>query len=43
MSEQSARYADRAVIYVLLALAAIVWLGFGGAIFVGILQNTGVG
>jgi len=36
----SSRYAERAVIYVLLALAAVVWLGLGGAVFLGILHNA---
>lgn len=42
MSGQS-RYAERGVIYALLALAAAVWIGFGGAVFVGILHNAGAG
>ena len=41
MSDQTRGYAERGVIYALLALAAIVWLGFGGAVFVGILHNAG--
>jgi hypothetical protein len=41
MSDQSRSYAERAVIYVLLGLAAVVWFGFGSLVFVGILQNTG--
>jgi hypothetical protein len=41
MSDSSSRYAEHVVIYALLALAAIVWLGLGGAVFVGILQNAG--
>jgi hypothetical protein len=39
MSDHS-RYAEKLVIYVLLGLAAVVWLGFGGLVFVGILQNA---
>jgi small neutral amino acid transporter SnatA (MarC family) len=34
------RYADRAVLYVLLALIAAVWFGVGGLVFLGILQDT---
>jgi hypothetical protein len=41
MSDQSSRYAERVVIYAMLGLAAIVWLGLGGAVFIGILQNVG--
>ena len=41
MSEQSRSYAERGVIYALLALAAAVWFGIGGAVFLGILRNTG--
>jgi hypothetical protein len=41
MSESSSRYAERLVIYAMLAVAAIVWIGLGGAVFLGILQNTG--
>ena len=43
MSDQTPSYAGRGVIYTLLALAAVVWFGFGGAVFVGILHNAGVG
>jgi hypothetical protein len=41
MSDQS-RYAEKVVIYALLGLAAVVWLGLGGLVFVGILQDAGV-
>jgi hypothetical protein len=41
MSDQSRSYAERAVIYAMLAIAAIVWLGLGGAVFVGILKDAG--
>ena len=41
MSDQSRAYAERVVIYAMLALAAIVWIGIGGAVFIGIVQNTG--
>jgi hypothetical protein len=40
MSDPS-RYAERAVIYALLAVGAIVWVGLGGLVFVGILQGAG--
>lgn len=40
MSDPS-RYAEHIVVYALLALAAVVWLGLGGLVFLGILQNTG--
>lgn len=43
MSDQTRSYAERVIIYVLLALAAAIWLGFGGAVFVGILHNAGAG
>lgn len=36
----SSRYAEHLVIYALLALAAIVWIGFGGAVFLGILRDA---
>jgi hypothetical protein len=39
MSEQTQSYAERAVIYAFLAIAAILWLGIGGAVFVGILRD----
>jgi hypothetical protein len=39
MSDGS-RYAERAVIYALLAVAAVVWLGLGGLVFLGILQDA---
>lgn len=39
MSDPS-RYAERVIIYALLGLAAVVWLGFGGMVFVGILQDA---
>jgi len=41
MSDNSSRYAEHLVIYALLAIAAIIWLGFGGAVFLGILHNAG--
>jgi hypothetical protein len=41
MSDNSSRYAERIVIYAFLALAAVVWIGLGGAVFVGILRNAG--
>jgi hypothetical protein len=41
MSDSSSRYAERIVLYAFLAVAAVVWLGLGGAVFVGILQNAG--
>jgi hypothetical protein len=37
---ESSRYAERVVIYALLALAAVVWIGLGGVVFVGILQDA---
>jgi hypothetical protein len=40
MSEQSLSY-ERVVIYALLFVAAAVWLGLGGMVFVGILQDAG--
>ena len=40
MSDQSRSY-ERFVIYALLGLATVVWLGFGGLVFVGILQDVG--
>ena len=42
MSDKGSRYAERGVIYALLALAAIVLLGLGGLVFVVILHNPGV-
>ena len=39
MSDPS-RYAEKAVLYIMLGLAAAVWLGLGGLMFVGILQNA---
>lgn len=39
MSDPS-RYAERVIIYALLAVAAVVWLGLGGLVFVGILQDA---
>ncbi len=39
MSERSLSY-ERLVIYALLGLAAAVWIGFGGLVFVGILQDA---
>lgn len=41
MSDQTRSYAERGVIYFLLALAAVVWIGLGGAVFMGILHNAG--
>jgi len=41
MSDQTRSYAERVVIYALLGLAAVVWFGLGGAVFVGILGATG--
>jgi hypothetical protein len=43
MTDQTRSYADRAVIYALLAVAAIVWFGLGGAVFLGILHDAGGG
>jgi hypothetical protein len=40
VSEQSRVYAEKAVIYTLVLLAAAIWLGFGGAVFVGILRDV---
>ncbi len=40
MSDSSSSY-ERLVIYALLGLAAVVWIGLGGAVFVGILQSAG--
>lgn len=40
MSDPS-RYAERLVLYVLLGLAAALWLGFGGMVFLGIVQTIG--
>jgi hypothetical protein len=41
MSDSSSRYTEHLVINALLALAALVWLGLGGAVFIGILHNAG--
>jgi small neutral amino acid transporter SnatA (MarC family) len=41
MNDQSSRYAERVVIYALLALAAVLWFGLGGMVFLGILQDAG--
>ena len=35
------RYSERLVLYALLGLSALAWIGFGGLIFVGILQDAG--
>ena len=40
MSENSSNYGERLFIYALLAVGAIVWIGFGGIVFLGILQET---
>jgi hypothetical protein len=40
MNDRNSRYTEHAVIYALLGLAAAIWLGFGGLVFVGILQNA---
>jgi hypothetical protein len=40
MSDGS-RYAEHVVIYALLALAAVVWLGLGGLVFLGVLRDVG--
>ncbi len=40
MSDQSSRYAEKLVLYALLGLAAVVWIGLGGLVFVGILQDA---
>jgi hypothetical protein len=39
MSGQTQSYAERMVIYAFLAVATLLWLGIGGAVFVGILKD----
>ncbi|MGZ3274578.1 MAG: hypothetical protein ACXU82_11140 [Caulobacteraceae bacterium] len=39
MSDKS-RYAEKVVLYALLGLAAAVWIGFGGLVFIGILKDA---
>jgi hypothetical protein len=41
MSDQSRSYAERVVIYAMLGVAAVVWIVICGAVFLGIVQNTG--
>jgi CBS-domain-containing membrane protein len=41
MSDSSSRYAEHLVIYAMLAVAAAIWLGFGGMVFLGILHDAG--
>ncbi len=41
MSDRTRSYAERVVIYAFLAIAAAVWFGLGGAVFLGIVRNTG--
>ncbi len=40
MSDYTGHSASRIVLYVLLFVTAAVWIGFGGAVFVGILQDA---
>ena len=39
MSDKN-RYAERVVLYALLGLAALAWIGFGGLVFIGILRDA---
>ena len=41
MSDETRSHAERWVLYAMLAVAAVVWIGFGGMVFVGILQDAG--
>jgi hypothetical protein len=41
MNDRSSRYAERVVLYGLLALASVLWLGLGGVVFLGILKDVG--
>lgn len=41
MSDETRSYAEKLVIYALLGLGAAVWIGLGGLVFIGILQDAG--
>jgi hypothetical protein len=40
MSDQTRSAAERLVLYLMLLVIAAVWIGFGGLVFVGILQDA---